>query len=156
MADEILNAMDKLRLRCKLAWKNFNYILSRSDLLPVRLILSLASIVWAIWGIGIIIVDLKYIMPEIDRTVMFAMIPLWLWIVAFLMHGIFSLIMVLLKIQIKPLLMVISCFGALLWSFNVDLMLVTHIEKGVFPLITSQWTLAGISWWVFIRNCYGN
>lgn len=139
----------------KLAWSNFWYIMSQSDLVPVRLSLSVSSLLWAVWGILIATVDLGNPMMEIDRDVMFSAVPLWAWILLFAAHGIASTTLLLLKVSRRSVLLTTSMIGALLWSYNVDLILVSHIEQGVLPLISSQWTLAAISWWVFIRNCRG-
>jgi len=138
----------------KVAWSNLKYILM-TDLLPIRFALGFASIFWVLWALATTSLTMTYPDVHLDSNI-FIIIPLWVWIIVFLCHGTATLVMVLLKIRFRPLRIFVTCIGALLWSYDLDLILLTHISQGYFPLLTAQWTMVGLSWWVFIRTCYGN
>ena len=148
--------MNKINLMSSNLW----LVVSKADIVTLRLALVLTAFTTLIW-IGVM---LNYGMTiddiENGRRVMFDFIPLWLWLSCTVIYGIAEFIIVTLKIDSdypngQTINMLVSAFGAMLWSLNVDLLMASRIEQGVLTIIAAQWACAVIAWWIFIRDCYG-
>ena len=148
--------MSKLRLAVSNLW----FVLAESDIVPLRTVLALASIGGLFWLTLMLDYGMSVTGIEASRKLMFEFLPLWAWVLLITAYGIAELIIVIFKIDMnfprgKIINKIVSAAGALMWTLNVTLLVASRLDQDILTMVTAQWAIAGMAWWVFIRDCYG-
>lgn len=139
--------------RLKLSISNLLYILFKSDLLALRFVLCVGSIMWATWAL----VTAFFLLPSfgVYQTI-FGGFPFEVWPMMFAIHGTVGVTCLLLKQTHRPMIVMGSMFGAALWTASLNMVVVARLAESTLPMGGAHWIAAIIAWWIFIRDCYGN
>ena len=146
--------------KIQLATNNIKAILISADLAVLRLVLSMAAFGSAIWFGIMLVYGMSIADIELTRRLMFEVFTFSEWTVLILVYGILNILLVSFKFEYqtkraRSINILVSSFGALLWSMNASLLLASKLEQGALTLMVAQWTLVLVAWWIFIRDCYG-
>lgn len=137
----------------KAAFSNLRILVGYTDLTALKLSVALGSLLWMVWAIIAAWADNYYIQVTAPYQLMFDTAPLWVWGTAFAIHGFGSLYTTLLHLHGKWSSIGWSGFGALIWTFNADLILVARLHEHSLPLGGAHWLVAILAWWIFLRQC---
>lgn len=135
-------------------WIRLRHMLMYGDLSMAKLILSLASILWAL----LLFWPGDTFGPT--RTT-YSLMAHWMsemtWGALFLVHGVLSF-WAILWCRNDAWLVIGDCvLGALLWTCSCSLMMFAYLPNNPPPAaISAEIILAILSWWFLIRNEYGD
>ena len=138
----------------KLILSNIKFILVKSDLLSVRFSLVIASMMWVAWLMTI------SGNPPLDDDIVSGyygvldQLPLVVWILVFFAHGSAELTLLVLKIKDRVANMIVTAYGAIIWSSVSILIFVSLMRLLSPPFSGATWIITVVAWWVFIRNCW--
>jgi len=114
--------------------------------------LSVGSIAWAIWALVV-----TQFSPNIAKeyNILFDAFPIFGWAFLFLLHGIVGIIALLLKQSNRSLIIIGSMYGAALWTVSLNLVILSHLADGTFPMGSAHWMMSTVAWWILFRDCFG-
>lgn len=146
--------------KIQFATSNILSILKSADLTALRFILPLAAFSSTIWFVVMLSYGMTIQDIESTRRLMFEVFTFSEWSGLILIYGILNILLVSFKFEYqtkrtRSINILVSSFGALLWSLNASLLLAAKLEQGALTLMVAQWILAIVAWWIFIRDCYG-
>jgi hypothetical protein len=136
---------------------NINYALNSDEFFSFRLVLSLTSILWAIFLGWTLVPDDGFTLVSPTQVVLNSVMDAHWWMVLFAVQGTFGITGVLLKAKSKMFIIFDSLLGALLWNITTSIMVVSflHDNHNIPPIWAPQIVMSLFSIWALIRNNYG-
>ena len=127
-------------------------IILRSDLTPIKFIVTLGSGVWFFWALLLAFFPNSYE----DHVLLFANINAQWWEAAFSAHFLVGMGILLSKNEHKRINVLVAIYGAILWSVSLNLIIASRIIVGVLPMASAaHWMMASMAWWILLRESYG-
>lgn len=140
----------------KLAVNNLRFILSKADLMTIRLVLSLGSLCWGYMWLHEWLDPQSFFADNYTTYKILRTFPAQCWATGYLVHGVASLVGLLLKCQTKWMILFDNALGALLWTGSASMMLFVYWGLHINPpaALLTHMIVSLFSLWLLIRTPY--